>query len=156
MRPSLLGQSVILAMLVASPAAGADRMIHFGDGGESSVSAGYLGATLSLFRSNEGSSRPGLRFGAGIRHQPLRAASVAIAPPTTVEFRVNSGKDHGLYFGGKRLALTKDGGGPDAGEVILIVAGVAAAALLVTQIASSDDDSDDDEGRCRIEPWLCQ
>ncbi len=156
MRSSLLGYSAILALLVASPAPAADRTIHFGDGGERNASAGYLGATISLFRSSEGRSRPSLRFGAGIRHQPLRSASVAIVPPSTVEFRATSGTDHGLYLGGKRLTLAEDEGGPDAGQVLLIVAGFAAAALLVSQIASSDDGDDDEDNRCRIEPWLCQ
>ncbi|MCL6698294.1 hypothetical protein LZ496_05800 [Sphingomonas sp. NSE70-1] len=69
---------------------------------------------------------------------------------------MNSGKDQGLYFGGKRLALAEDEDGPDAGEVLLIVAGLAAAALLVTQVASSDDGNDDEDERCLVEPWLCQ
>lgn len=145
--------AVSLACLVASPAAAANPGDFIHEPYAQGRASGYVGATVSILKSDSPAAGPALRLGLGTRYQAgsMAAASIGAASRSAVELDLT--RRPKLYVGGRRLSAAEGGGGLSTGEVLLAIAGAAAAVFLITTLASSDDDDDDDQ--CLIEPELC-
>ena len=144
----------LLAWGVAQPAAAANPGSEYPDQSDRTRVGAYFGATLMLHRTGDRRMQPNLRFGlSGRSHIDRMPAGFPASQTPMFELDLTAAKHPQFYFGGRNLSAAEGGGGWGAGEILLAAAGAAGIIFLVSTVANSNDDKD--EGRCLIEPELC-
>lgn len=140
--------AVMIGAILSSPARSAEvNFMHLDQAGQSRAS-GFIGASISLRRSDKGQTVPVLGFGMGA--SPWSPSGQTAK--NIIELDPAGAKGPQVYIGGRKLQAAEGDGGIGAGAIVLAVVAAAAAALLISQAGDSDDHDDE---QCMIEPELC-